>query len=65
MSSGAMSSACSEALWLHGLPSELDFTQTLPTPLHANNAGAIQMRLIRLFHEYTKHIDVDCDFIYD
>ena len=61
----AMSSACSEVLWLRGLLSALGFPQTSPTPLHADNTGAIRITENPVFHERTKHIEVDCHFIRD
>eukprot|EP00268_Persea_americana_P059265 TRINITY_DN7252_c0_g2_i3.p1 TRINITY_DN7252_c0_g2~~TRINITY_DN7252_c0_g2_i3.p1 ORF type:complete len:904 (-),score=94.40 TRINITY_DN7252_c0_g2_i3:300-3011(-) len=61
----AMSSACSEILWLRGLLSELGFYQTTPTPLHADNTSAIRITENPVFHERTKHIEVDCHFIRD
>lgn len=61
----AMSYACSEILWLWGLLSELGFTQTSPTSLHADNIGAIRITENPVFHEHTKHIEVDYHFIRD
>ena len=37
----AMSTACSEIVWLCGLLEELGFPQTTSTPLHADNTSAI------------------------
>ena len=61
----AMSQACSEILWLHGLLSELGFRQTTSTPLHGDNTSAIHISANPIFHERTKHIEVDCHFIRD
>ena len=58
-----MSSACSEIVWLRGLLGELGFPQIEPTPLHADNTSAIQIAANPVFHERTKHIEVDCHFI--
>jgi len=55
-----MSSACSEIVWLQGLLRELGFPQHTPTPLHADNTSAIQIATNPVFHERTKHIEVDC-----
>ena len=60
-----MSSACSEILWLWGLISELGFAQTSPTSLHGDNTGAIRIIENPVFHECTKHIEVNCHFIRD
>ncbi|KAL5787276.1 hypothetical protein ACOSP7_004225 [Xanthoceras sorbifolium] len=61
----AMSAACSEIIWLRGLLTELDFSQALPTSLHADNTSAIQIAANPVYHERTKHIEVDCHFIRD
>jgi hypothetical protein len=59
----AMSLACSEIIWLRGLLAELDFSLTDPTPLHADNTSAIQITANPVYHERTKHIEVDCHSI--
>ncbi|KAL6340316.1 hypothetical protein AAG906_040753 [Vitis piasezkii] len=59
----AMSLACSEIIWLRGLLAELDFSETDPTPLHADNTSAIQITANPVYHERTKHIEVDCHSI--
>lgn len=59
----AMSLACSEIIWLRGLLGELDFSQNDPTPLHADNTSAIQITANPIYHERTKHIEVDCHSI--
>ncbi|XP_042944752.1 uncharacterized mitochondrial protein AtMg00810-like [Carya illinoinensis] len=61
----AMSSACSEIVWLRGLLSELGVPQLTPTPLHADNTNAIQIAANPVFHERTKHIEVDCHSIHE
>ncbi|KAL6984948.1 hypothetical protein U1Q18_052628 [Sarracenia purpurea var. burkii] len=58
-----MSAACSEIVWLRGLLAELGFFQSDPTPLHADNTSAIQIAVNPVFHERTKHIEVDCHSI--
>ena len=59
----AMSTACSEIIWLRGLLDELGFSQPHPTPLHADNTSAIQIATNPIYHECTKHIEVDCHSI--
>lgn len=59
----AMSAACSEIIWLRRLLTELGFSQVQPTPLHADNTSAIQIAANPIYHERTKHIEVDCHFI--
>jgi len=58
-----MSSVCYEIIWLRGLLGELGFPQVEPTPLHADNTSAIQIAANPVFHERTKHIEVDCHSI--
>ena len=60
-----MSTACSEIVWLRGLLEELRFPQTTSTPLHADNTNAIQIATNPIFHECTKHIEIDCHAIRD
>ncbi|RVX06405.1 Retrovirus-related Pol polyprotein from transposon TNT 1-94 [Vitis vinifera] len=59
----AMSLACFEIIWLRGMLAELDFSETDPTPLHADNISAIQITANPVYHERTKHIEVDCHSI--
>jgi hypothetical protein len=59
----AMSAACSEIIWLRGLLAELGFSQSESTPLHADNTSAIQIAANPVYHEHTKHIEVDCHSI--
>uniref|UniRef100_A0A2N9I820 Integrase catalytic domain-containing protein n=1 Tax=Fagus sylvatica TaxID=28930 RepID=A0A2N9I820_FAGSY len=59
----AMSQACAEILWLRGLLTELGFSPRGPTSLHADNTSAIHISANPIFHERTKHIEVDCHFI--
>ncbi|CAJ2628294.1 unnamed protein product [Trifolium pratense] len=61
----AMSAACSEIIWLRGLLAELGFPQTGHTSLYADNTSAIQIVANTVFHERTKHIEVDCHSIRD
>ena len=58
-----MSSTCLKIVWLQGLLRELCFPHITPTPLHANNTGVIQSANNLVFHERTKHIEVDCHYI--
>ena len=55
----AMSIACFEIVWLHGILYELGFSQPDPTPLYDDNTSAIQIVANPVYHECTKHIEVD------
>jgi hypothetical protein len=59
----AMSATCSKIVWLRGLISELGFLPTDPTPLHGDNTSVIQIAANSVYHERTKHIEVDCHYI--
>lgn len=60
-----MSTACSEIIWLRGLLAELGFPQTELTSLYADNTSAIQIVANPVFHERTKHIEVDFHSIHE
>lgn len=60
-----MSAACSEITCIRGLLAELGYPQKSPTPLHADNMSAIHITENLVYHERTKHIEVDCHYIRD
>lgn len=51
-------------IYLQELLNEVGFFQIGPTSLHVDNISAIQIAANPAFHEYTKHIKVDCHSIY-
>ena len=63
LSIGAISAACYEIVLLRGLLFELGFPPTNPTSLHGDNMSAIQIAANPVYHERTKHIEVDCNYI--
>jgi len=54
--------AC-EIVWLKNLLMELDFRQHGLMPIHCDNQSAIYIAQNSVFHEMTKHIEVDCHFV--
>lgn len=52
--------AFSEIIWILGLLVELGFPQTDPTSLYTDNTSVIQIVANLVFHELTKHTEVDC-----
>jgi len=59
----AMASTAAEIVWIVGLFEELGVKITLPVPLYSNNTSALQIAANPVFHERTKHIDIDCHFV--
>jgi Reverse transcriptase (RNA-dependent DNA polymerase)/Integrase core domain/gag-polypeptide of LTR copia-type len=59
----AMAVATSEIVWLRLLLQELGFGQNKPTTLHCDNLAAIHIASNPVFHERTKHIEVDCHYV--
>ncbi|XP_019058216.1 PREDICTED: uncharacterized protein LOC109116727 [Tarenaya hassleriana] len=59
----AMANTTSEIIWLKTLLGELRLDSTSPVTLHCDNQAAIHIATNPVFHERTKHIEVDCHFI--
>ncbi|KAG8477230.1 hypothetical protein CXB51_031112 [Gossypium anomalum] len=60
----AITEACTEAIWLKGLFSELNKNLQIST-VFCDNQSAIFLTKDQMFHERTKHIDVRYHFIRD
>lgn len=58
-----MASTVAEIVWLVGLFQELGTSISLPVSLYSDSTSAIQIAAKPVFHERTKHIDIDCHFI--
>ncbi|GJZ98671.1 uncharacterized mitochondrial protein-like protein [Tanacetum coccineum] len=58
----AMAVTTSEIVWLHWLLADMGVQITSPTPLYCDNRSAIQIARNTVFHERTKHIEIDCHF---
>ena len=59
----SLASTVAEIVWLVGLLTALNVKIPLPVPLHCDSKSAIQIASNPIFHERTKHIDIDCHFI--
>ena len=60
-----MASAASELTWLVRLLEELGIHDLTPINLHCDNRSAIYIAKNPIFHDRTKHIEVDCHFTGD
>ncbi|XP_074323327.1 secreted RxLR effector protein 161-like [Apium graveolens] len=61
----AMSSTCSEVVWLQRLLKDFNIQLHSPTPLFCDNESAVKIASNHVFHERTKHIEVDCHFVWE
>ncbi|CAN6583524.1 unnamed protein product [Malus baccata var. baccata] len=59
----AMAATTCELIWLKGLLSELGFTSMTHMSLYCDNQAAMHIASNPVFHERTKHIEVDCHYI--
>ncbi|GAV90402.1 hypothetical protein CFOL_v3_33811, partial [Cephalotus follicularis] len=60
----AMASATSELIWLRHLLYDLTLRRPVtPIKLYCDNQAAIHIASNPVFHERTKHIEVDCHFV--
>ena len=57
-----MALASSETTWLVILLTELGITNLKPVTLYCDNQSAIHIGKNPVFHERTKHIEIDCHF---
>ena len=59
----AIADASSELIWLRWLLTDMGVPHSSATMLHCDNRSAIQISHNDVFHERTKHIEIDCHFI--
>ncbi|CAL1399245.1 unnamed protein product [Linum trigynum] len=59
----AMASTVSEIIWLRHLLTELGAPQMAATPLYCDNQAALHISANPVFHERTKHVEMDCYFV--
>ena len=59
----SMTSAVAEVTWLIGLFNELNVSIQMPITVWSDSKSAIQLAANPVFHERTKHIEIDCHFI--
>lgn len=59
----SMAHAVAELVWITGLLKELGVIVQLPVNLFCDNKAALQIAANPIFHERTKHVEIDCYFI--
>jgi hypothetical protein len=59
----ALSDTTSELLWLRWLLHDIGVSQTSNSPIFCDNRSAIHIVHNDVFHERTKHIEIDCHFV--
>uniref|UniRef100_A0A5B6ZAR0 Copia protein n=1 Tax=Davidia involucrata TaxID=16924 RepID=A0A5B6ZAR0_DAVIN len=61
----AMAHTACELLWVRSLLHDMEINVPIPMPMYCDNQAAIFIASNPVFHERTKHIEVDCHFIRD
>lgn len=59
----SVASTVAEIVWLTGLFKDVGVQVKLPVRLFCDNKAAIQIAAHPIFHERTKHFDIDCHFV--
>lgn len=59
----AMAQATCELMWVRHLLAEIRLGESSPMQLWCDNEAAIHIASKPVFHERTKHIEVDCHFV--
>ena len=59
----ALVDTTSKLIWLQWLLKDLNVSTSSTTPLYCDNESAIHITHNDVFHEWTKHIKIDCHFI--
>ena len=60
-----MAAAASEVTWIVNLLTDLGLSNLKPITLNCDNQSALHIAKNPVFHERTKHIEIDCHFTRD
>lgn len=61
----ALASTACELRWVKNIISDFQVTVPLPIDLHCDNRAAIHITANPVFHERTKHLEIDCHIVCD
>lgn len=61
----AMAHTACEMLWVKSLLQEMGFSSSKPMKIDCDNQAAMYIASNPVFHERTKHFEVDCHFVRD
>ena len=59
----AMTQSVCEIMWIHQLVMEVGIETSVPAKLWCDNKIAMHITSNLVFHEWTKHIEIDCHFV--
>ncbi|CAM8901857.1 unnamed protein product [Rhodiola kirilowii] len=59
----ALAGACGEALWLVRLLADMNVIVPAPVYTYCDNQAALHIARNPVFHERTKHVEIDCHFV--
>ncbi|CAM8942988.1 unnamed protein product [Rhodiola kirilowii] len=56
----AMAHTCCELVWVHRLLQDFQISTPTPIPMFCDNVAAMHITRNPVFHERTKHVEIDC-----
>ncbi|CAM8877197.1 unnamed protein product [Rhodiola kirilowii] len=61
----AMATSTCEIVWIHQFLTEIGLKVSIPAKLWCDNQVALHISSNPVFHERTKHIEIDCHFVHE
>ena len=58
-----MTQSVCEIMWIRQLLMEVDLETSLSVKLWCDNQAAMHISSNSVFHEHTKHVEIDCHFV--